>query len=97
MEPTPDAPVPIRRFTEDELCAGDERLQDLTCADRKLINIFADTIHQNDGSHLRGGVSVAMETSWQRRYQEIVAGPLLLYELPRGRITHRYLDLFKVE
>ena len=60
VEPTPAAPVPTtRRFTEDELRAGDERLQDLTSADRKLIDIFGDTIHQNDGSHLRGGVSVA--------------------------------------
>ena len=72
-------------------------LQELTGADRKLINIFGDTIHQNDGSHLCGGVSVAVDTSWQRRYQDIVAGPFKLYELPRGRIAFCYLNLLMLE
>ena len=41
-----------RQCTEAELLAEDLQLQRLTDADRRLISVYGDTIHQNDGTHL---------------------------------------------
>ncbi len=43
-------------FTEEELRDTDPRLQQLTAADRRLLGIFGDTIHLNNGTHLDGGI-----------------------------------------
>jgi hypothetical protein len=36
-------------------------MQDTTPADQELIEIYGDTIHQNDGRHLDGGKGVAKD------------------------------------
>ena len=56
-----------RSYTEEELRVANPELQELTAADRKLIGVLGEMIHQNDGTHLRRGMSVAKDTAWQRR------------------------------
>ena len=85
------------RYTEVELRAADSKLQDLAAADRKLIEIFGDTIHQNDGTHLHGTVSSAVDQMWQRRWLRVTSGPQNLYYLPRGAVGHRFLNLLVKE
>jgi hypothetical protein len=49
-----------RTFTEEELLGADPRLQQLTGADRRLLGIFGDTVHLNDGTHLDSGIGVTV-------------------------------------
>jgi hypothetical protein len=54
-----------QRWTAEELQRDDPMMQDTTPADQTLISIYGDTIHQNDGRHLDGGIGVAKDRKWQ--------------------------------
>jgi len=81
-----------RHCTDAELRAEDPQLQRLTDADRRLCSVYGDTIHQNDGTHLDGGIGVAEDAKWQRLHLRIAACNLLLYDLPNGRWATRFLE-----
>jgi hypothetical protein len=78
--------------TDAELRAEDPRLQRLTDTDHRLCSVFGDTIHQNDGTHLDGGIGVAEDAKWQRLHLRVVACNLPLYDLPNGRWATRFLE-----
>ncbi len=82
-----------RNFTEEKLHEADPRLQPLTATDRRLLEIFGDTIHLNNGTHLDGGSSAAMNAKYQWLYNCIVACSLPLYDLPNGRWAQRFLKM----
>jgi len=84
VEQVVGALVGIRAYTEEELRAAESELQELTAADWKLISVFGDTIHQNNGTHLHGGASAAVDTAWQRRWMHVIANPHSLYSLSRA-------------
>ena len=81
-----------RCCTDAELRAEDLRLQRLTDADRRLCSVYGNTIHQNDGTHLDGGIGVAEDAKWQRLHLRIAACNLPLYDLPNGRWATRFLE-----
>ena len=81
-----------RHCTDAELRAEDPRLQRLTDADRRLCSVYGDTIHQNDGTHLVGGIGVAEDAKWQRLHLRVAACNLPLYDLPNGRWATRFLE-----
>ncbi len=62
--PTP--PVEPHIITEEKWRGADSCLQKLIAADYKLIQIFGDTIHHNDGLHLTGDVPMVVDQSWQQ-------------------------------
>ncbi len=68
--------------TEAKLHTEDPQLQRLTDADRRLSSVYGNTIHQNDGTHLDGGIGVAKDAKWQWLYLWVASGQLLLYDLP---------------
>jgi hypothetical protein len=70
--------------TEAELLAEDPQLQRLTDANCRLCSVYGNTIHQNDGTHLDGGIGVTKDAKWQRLYLWVPSGQLLLYDLPNG-------------
>ncbi len=78
-------------FTEEELHEEDPRLQLLTAADQRLLGIFGNTIHLNDGTHLDGGIGVTKDVKWQRLYNRVASCSLPLYDLPNGRWAQRFL------
>ena len=80
-----------RTFTEEELREADPHLQRISAADRRLLGIFGDTIHLNDGTHLDGGIGVNEDAKWQRLYNRVASCSLPLYDLPNGRWAHRFL------
>jgi hypothetical protein len=80
-----------RTFTEEELHEADPQLQRLTTVDQRLLGIFGNTIHLNDGTHLDGGIGAAEDAKWQRLYNRVAACSLPLYDLPNGRWAHRFL------
>jgi len=81
-----------RHCTDAELRAEDPRLQRLTDADRRLCSVYSDTIHQNDGTHLDGGIGVAEDTKWHRLHLRVAACNLPLYDLPNSRWATRFLE-----
>ena len=71
------------------LSADPESVADLSSqvlcdADHKLIRVYGDTIHRNDGRHLTGGI--ADDSTWQDRFDAVTASPHPLYLPPQGRI-----------
>ena len=62
----PIEPILHRVMTDEELRASDPLLHELTAADRKLISVYGDTLHRNDGSHLHGGIDPAEDRKMQR-------------------------------
>ena len=72
-EGAPTAPPPPvememyipQRWSAEELQNGDRAMQDITPADVKLIEVYGDSIHQNDGTHLDGGIGEAKDQKWQ--------------------------------
>jgi hypothetical protein len=77
-----------------EKAGGDVKgvAQRLTDADRRLCSVYGDTIHQNDGTHLDGGIGIAEDAKWQRLHLRVAACNLPLYDLPNGRWATRFLE-----
>jgi hypothetical protein len=50
------------------------KLQPFTPADHCLMEVYGDTIHLNDGTHLDGGIGVANDLIWQRRWAVAKSG-----------------------
>jgi len=55
-----------RHCTDAELRAENPRLKMLMNANHQLCSLYVDTIHQNDGTHLDGGIGIAEDAKWQR-------------------------------
>ena len=49
-----------------------------------MISTFGDTLHDNGGTHLNGGI--AHDEFWQGLHQRVVASALPLYTPPSGPI-----------
>eukprot|EP00956_Cyclotella_meneghiniana_P009504 scaffold13157_cov41-Cyclotella_meneghiniana.AAC.3 len=73
----------------------DSRLQNLTPADWKLMGVYGDTIHQNDGRHLDGGIND--DAVWQRRWRKVVSTKLSLWFAPKGKIGRAFVELLAKE
>eukprot|EP00957_Ditylum_brightwellii_P196594 14978887-Ditylum_brightwellii.AAC.1 len=56
-------------------------------ADRRLQEVYGDTIHLNDGTHLDGGI--ADDGKWQERWRRIASKPQQWYEAPAGAVGRR--------
>ena len=80
-------------LTAAEIVQADPNMQDITPADQKLISIYGDTIHHNDGRHLDGGIGVNEDRKWQRLHFRVASCTLALYDLPNGRWATRFLDI----
>jgi len=49
------------------------------------MSVFGDTLHQNDGCHLDGGIGALADRKWQRLHRRIASCNLPLYDLPAGK------------
>jgi hypothetical protein len=74
----------------------DPRIQPLSRADELLLSVYGDTIHQNDGTHLNGGVR--NDRIWQRRWLKVVSGDLKLWTPPRKHFEgKKFVNMFANE
>eukprot|EP00957_Ditylum_brightwellii_P023109 1743243-Ditylum_brightwellii.AAC.1 len=64
-------------------------------ADVKLWQVFGDTIHHNDGTHMDGGVP--NDVTWQRRWRKIISRPTNWYNVPSGPVGRRFATILTVE
>ena len=69
--------------------------QQSTECDDKLISVYGDTTHRNDGRHLHGGVPD--DTVWQRRYDRVVSLPHKLYFPPQGQVGKQVVATYAQE
>jgi hypothetical protein len=68
-------------------------VQQLTAADRKLISLYGDTIHQNDGCHLHGGIDPDISIQHQVWWVQVIATHLFLWDLPNWKLGNDFLDI----
>ena len=84
---------------EEEWVADEESKRDLegvelSEADRRLIGVYGDTVHLNDGRHLRGGIAEGKELRDQHYFDRVVAHPHRLYFPPRCAVGKRVVKTF---
>ena len=58
------APASPTQWTEAQLRQQDSKPQSFTAADWRLMSIYHDTVHHNDGSHLHGPISEGEDQLW---------------------------------
>ncbi len=95
---------PRKEPTEDEIMAifgqlaqKDYELQSPSWADRKLISVYGDTIHQNDGTHLHGQLSAVDDRYYQQLHARVVKNPSGFYEVYRNGTGARFLNVLTTE
>ena len=92
----PPIPLPCsvpKELSEEEIMAEDPQVQQLTAADRKLISLYGDTIHQNDGCHLHGGIDPDISIQHQEWWVQVISTHLFLWDLPNGKFGNDFLDI----
>ena len=82
-----------RILTSDEIMSEDAKVQQLTAADNRLISVYGDTIRQNDGLHLHGGVDEELSTLHRDWYMEVIETKLYLWDLPNTSDGNLFLDI----
>lgn len=70
-------------------------LQTMHEADRRLIEVYGDTVHRNDGRNLHGGVGD--DEAVCMLYDRIVDYPHPMYSPPKGKVGDRFLLGFAKE
>ena len=64
-------------------------------ADRLLDAVYGDHPHQNDGTHLTGGV--AFDKLWQGHFNRLAVLPQSHYSLPNGKVGKRFIRILSEE
>ena len=91
-------------LTEEEITAiyerearKDPKLQPESWADRKLISVYGDTIHQNDGTHLHGLLDAAEDMLYQDLYKRVASVSVSMYEVYRNGVGAKFLNMLATE
>jgi hypothetical protein len=71
---------------------GDLLAQETHPADCKLLLAYGDTVHQNDGRHLDGGI--AEDVATQVLYDRLIDHPHGMYSPPKGGVGKRFIKMF---
>ena len=66
-------------------------------ADRLMDTVYGDHVHQNDGTHLAGGVNAAVDEAWQRRWRSLTGQQQQLYTVPGGEEGKDFVRQFRLE
>ena len=82
-----------RNLTAAEIMAKDVHVQQITPADDRLIRVYGDTIRQNDGLHLHGGVDEELSTLHRDWYMQVIGTKLWLWDLPNTGDGNLFLDI----
>ncbi len=59
--------------------------------------VFGDHIHDNDGTHLTGGLPEEVDKKWQDWYKSLIATPSRAYTLRRNGTSKRFLSILTEE
>ncbi len=75
--------APVWAWTADVESTADLEGVDLTEADRRLIEVYGDTVHRNDGRHLHGEADAERDAMHVRWFDRVVSQSHQLYLPPR--------------
>jgi len=78
----PEGPVDLQGQTEHE-------------ADRRLIEVYGDTVHRNDGRQLHGGIED--DEAMCMLYDKVVSYAHPLYSPPKGKVGEEFIRLLAEE
>ena len=62
----------------------------VTQADRLLDGVYGDHVHDNDGTHLSGGI--VADKAWQVRWKRMVQLDQRHYSVPQGRVGQPHIE-----
>jgi hypothetical protein len=62
-----------------------------TPADLLLDTVYGDHVHDNDGTHLNGGI--ANDAFWQCRWKRMAQLATTRYQVPKGKVGRRFLTI----
>ena len=65
----------------------------MTEADKKLMEVYGDTVHLNDGRHLHGGIDAATDEKHIKWFDLVVAHPHKLYFPPRCKVGKKFISM----
>ena len=91
----PVGPVPTTISVEDPERATDLAQQVEHEADKRLIGVYGDTVHRNDGRHLHGGI--AEDEAMCMLYDRVTSYAHPLYSPPKGAVGRQFLTTFAAE
>ena len=77
-------------FNPDQESIDDLATQHLSHAEKLLKNVYGDSVHTNDGTHLHGGIDD--DITWQKYWLHIVSYNHPLYDAPPGPIGKRFIS-----
>ncbi len=89
-------PMPVVEvWVADAESVEDLRGQVLSDPDRRLLSVYGNTVHRNDGRHLHGGVEAALDEQHMAWFDQVVAHPHRLYFPPNCAIGKRFVDQYE--
>jgi len=86
-------PTWVGAFDPDRI--ADLARQETSLADDKLIAVYGDTVHRNDGRDLHGGVEG--DGAMQMLYDKIADHPHPMWSPPTGKVGDRFILLYAKE
>lgn len=78
-----------RKDTEE--CISDLPGTTYTRVDQMMDEIYGDHVHQNDGTHLDGGITD--DATWQSYWRQLVVFPSHAYDVPNKSTGRRFVDM----
>jgi hypothetical protein len=88
--PTPFAsPTNLEEEVQDITPVGNLPGATILPADLKLMKVYGDYIHQNDGLHLDGGVQD--DGAWQEGWRQLIVLPRQRNDAPSSAVGQRFI------
>jgi hypothetical protein len=96
VPPTPFAPPTyLEEEVQDVTPVGNLPGATILPVDLKLMKVYGDYIHQNDGLHLDGGVKE--DGAWQEQWRQLIVLPSQRYNAPSGAMGRRFVHILTAE
>jgi hypothetical protein len=96
VEPlTPETPSLEEEEEVQDTPIGDLPGAVISEADLKMKEVFGDYVHQNDGSHLDGGIKE--DGAWQEQWRKLIALPSQRYDAPNGAVGRRFVNILALD
>jgi hypothetical protein len=74
---------------------GDLPGAEITDTDKKMFSVYGDYVHQNDGTHLDGGI--ADDAQWQEYWRKLVVLPPQRFDVPTGAVGRQFVETLTEE
>eukprot|EP00978_Attheya_sp_CCMP212_P034091 scaffold141169_cov34-Attheya_sp.AAC.3 len=95
VEPDPiateeESTAPAESEDQKEIPIGNLPGQAITDKDRKFMGVYGNFVHQNDSTHLDGGIEY--DKIWQERWKKLAVLPTKQQDTPGGAIGRQFVE-----